>query len=73
MKPISKHKSVHYAKTLRQIELEQFYRFTRLEQRIIKDIICFIKAGKSLNDAHGLVTMAKENAFFKTIKLYGNR
>ena len=73
MKPITKHRSVHYAKTPRQLELEGKYQYNRLVGRLIKDIRNFIERGSTHVGAKYNCEMALEEAKLESDKLYGNR
>ena len=73
MKPISKHKSVHYAKTPRQLELERKYRYNRLVSRLVKDMRMFEQSGADSLEVINLLTQAQQDAMKQYREIYGNR
>ena len=72
MKPISKHKSVHYAPTPAQNALRRKYRYNRLVSRLIKDIRMFESEGSELFEAKELCEKALLEASLE-IDNNGNR
>ena len=72
MKPISKHKSVHYATTPAQNALKRKYRYNRLVSRLIKDIRLFTEEGAAQFEAEELCDKALAEAQLESIN-NGNR